>query len=237
MERTHEELRELIAPYVLGAVDEDEAADIRSHVLSCEECMAAAENLSAAASALAVSVDPMPLPSGFEAGVVDRIHAESEPDRAPVRRPSRWRIFAPALGAAALVVAIAVLAVSLVNARDELSQEREVIASLLQSDEGTRLEGEGTARMVPTDGGGVFAAAGLDEAPDDHIYQVWLMDEACAAGEFCEPVSAGTFDVEDGVGLLEVDRPVEDFAAFAVTLEEGDGSDRGPTTDPILSSL
>jgi hypothetical protein len=237
MERTHEELRELVAPYVLGAVDEEEAAQVRSHVLSCEECMAEAENLAAAASALAVSADPISLPTGFEDGVIGRIRAEGAPDREPVKH-SRWRMLAPALGAAALIVAMAVLAVSLVDARNEVSREREVIASLLKSNDGIELEGEGTARMIPTDGGGVFAAAGLDEAPAGRIYQVWLMDEACVEGQpDCTPVSAGTFDMEDGIGLLEVDRSLEGFTAGAVTLEKGDGSREGPTTDPVLSSF
>jgi hypothetical protein len=237
MERTHEELRELVAPYVLGAVDAEEAAQVRSHVLSCEECMAEAENLAAAASALAVFADPVSLPTGFEDGVIGRIRAESAPDLEPVKR-SRWRVLAPAFGAAALIVALAVLGLSLIDARNDLSRERDVIATLLQSNEGIELEGEGTARMVPTDGGGVFAAAGLEEAPDDHIYQVWLMDDACVEGQpDCTPVSAGTFDVEDGVGLLEVDRSLEGFTASAVTLEEGAGSQKGPTTDPVLTSF
>jgi hypothetical protein len=198
--------------------------------------MVRAENLSAAASSLALAVDPVGVPPGFEDAVMDRVRAGS-PEAATTTR-TRWRLLVPALGAAALVVAVVVLAVSLMNARSELSDERAAIAALVQSDEGMQLDGDGTARMIPTDGGGVFAAAGLDEAPEDHVYQVWLMDEACAQGQpQCEPISAGTFEVEDGVGLLEVERSLEGFAGVAVTIERGDGSEAGPTTDPVLSSL
>jgi Anti-sigma-K factor rskA len=237
MERTHEELKGLIAPYVLGAVDDEEAGLIRSHVLSCDECMAEAENLSAAASALALSVDPVSLPDGFEEGVVARIRTEEAPAAPAPRR--FWPRFAPALGAAAMLIAIAVLVVSLINTRSELAFERDAIAALVDSEQGMALTGEeGVARMVPADGGSVFAATGLDEPPEGHIYQVWLMDEACAQGApDCTPISAGTFDPEDGLGLLEVDRSLEGFVASAVTIEKGDGSEEGPTTDPILSSL
>ena len=48
MERTHDELRSLIAPYVLGAVPEDEVAMIRAHIVTCEECMAEAERFAEA---------------------------------------------------------------------------------------------------------------------------------------------------------------------------------------------
>jgi hypothetical protein len=238
MERTHEELKELIAPYVLGAVDEEEARFIRSHVLSCEECMAEAENLAGAASALAVSVDPVSLPSGFEDGVIARVTAEEAPASPARSRRGFWARFAPALAGAALLIAIAVLAVSLINTRSELAFERDAIAALVNSEQGMELTGEeGKARMVPADEGAVFAATGLDEPPEGHIYQVWLLGEVCAqGGPSCRPVSAGTFDPEDGLGLLEVDQSLEGFTATAVTIEEGDGAE-APTTDPVLTSL
>jgi anti-sigma-K factor RskA len=237
MERTHEELKELIAPYVLGAVDEEEAAVIRSHVLSCEECMTLAEELSDAATALAVSVDPVPVPAGFEDAVVARVREGTPQETA--RRRGFWSRLSPALAAAALLIATVVLAVSLFNTRDQLAEERQAIKALVSSDQGMQLTGdEGRGRMVPTDGGGVFAAAGLEDPPDGHIYQVWLMDDACVDGSpDCKPVSAGTFEPDDGIGLLEVDKSLEGTAAVAVTIEEGNGSESGPTTDPVLSSI
>ena len=235
MERTHEEIKELIAPYVLGAVGADEVAVIRSHILTCEECMDEAESLSVASASLSVLVDPMELPPGFEDRVIARVRADS----ARVSGRSRWRLsLAPLLSGAALLVAIVVLAAVLIGSNNRIEDQRSVIAALLQSDSGISLSGDGaTARMVPTADGGVFVESGLDAAPDGHIYQVWLMDEACVdQAPACKPVSAGTFEVQDGLGTVETDRSLADFEAVAVTLEEGNGSDH-PTTDPVLSSI
>jgi hypothetical protein len=49
------------------------------------------------------------------------------------------------------------------------------------------------------------------------------------------PVSAGTFEVEDGIALVEVAQPIEDYSAAAVTIERAGGAEQ-PTTEPILSS-
>ena len=111
---------------------------------------------------------------------------------------------------------------------DASRQERARIA--LASQSGRVLDGsEGVeAKVVPNGVGSVFAASGLEEAPDGKTYQLWLID----AGK---PVSAGTFEVEDGVGFLEVAQPVEDYDSAAVTIERAGGAD-APTTDPVLSS-
>jgi hypothetical protein len=202
--------------------------------------MAEAEELSEAASALAVSVDPVPLPQGFEDGVIDKIRADRAPTLAPAPTPprSRWRVLAPAVAAVAALAIIAVLGFSLLDARNDLSEERRLVDTLISADTKMQLDGpEGGAQMAATEDGGVFAAAGLDPAPEGHVYQLWLMDEECAnATPQCRPVSAGTFTIEDGLATLELDRSPEGFVGAAVTIERGDGAAQ-PTTDPILSSL
>jgi anti-sigma-K factor RskA len=227
-ERSHDELKELIAAYALGAVPPEEIRVIRAHILSCEECMAEADGYVDATGALALAVDPVELPAGFEERVLAAVR---EDRRAPVpegRRRRRWSR-GPVLAAAALAVALfAVLTAGLLDARSDLSQHDEVLAALLHGG-GIEVEGSGAAgRIVPTPEGGVFAVAGLPNAPEEHIYQLWLIRDG-------EPESAGTFDVREGFSILETDLSPEGADAVAVTLEPGDGSIQ-PTTDPILSS-
>jgi anti-sigma-K factor RskA len=228
IERSHEELKELIAAYALGAVPEEEIAVIRAHILSCEECMAEADGYVDATGALAFAVDPVELPAGFEARVLGRVH-EGRPSRAPERRLRRRWLSAPVLAAGVLVVALlAVLTVGLLDARSDLSQHEGILTALLHEG-GIEVEGEGAVgRMVPTRTGGVFAVTGLREAPDAHTYQLWLIEDG-------EATSAGTFDVRDGISILETDRSLEGVDDVAVTIEPGDGSDQ-PTREPILSS-
>jgi anti-sigma-K factor RskA len=228
IERSHEELKELIAAYALGAVPEEEIGVIRAHILSCEECMAEADGYVDATGALALGVDPVALPGGFEEGVLARVR-EDRISHVPAGRPRRrWRR-APALAAGALVVALfAVLTAGLLDARSDLSQHEGILTALLH-DGGIEVEGSGAVgRMVPTGDGGVFAVAGLRKAPDAHTYQLWLIEDD-------EPRSAGTFDVREGISILETGHSLEGVDVVAVTIEPGDGSVQ-PTTDPILSS-
>ncbi|MGH2734781.1 MAG: anti-sigma factor, partial [Actinomycetota bacterium] len=60
-------------------------------------------------------------------------------------------------------------------------------------------------------------------------YQVWLLQE----GE--DPVSAGTFDVSDGIGTLATDRSLEGVQGVAVTIERAGGA-AAPTSAPILTT-
>lgn len=235
MELSHDEVKELIAPYVLGAISPEEAPFVRAHILSCDECMAEADSYSDVAAKMALSVDPVPLPDGFADRVVAAATGTSAPTIAQRRgagwsRPFRLRLV-PVLSGVAAVVAIAVLAVSLVQTRNKLATYETAISSVLHSDQGIELGGGGAvARLVPSSGGVFFVAAGMQEAPDNHTYELWLIEDGA-------PVSAGTFSVEDGVALLKSDLDLEGVEGAAVTIEPAGGSPDGtPSTDPIMGS-
>jgi hypothetical protein len=49
------------------------------------------------------------------------------------------------------------------------------------------------------------------------------------------PVSAGVFDVSEGLAIVEADRSVEGFDGAAVTIEL-DGGSTEPTSTPIMQS-
>jgi anti-sigma factor RsiW len=236
---THEELKTLIASYVLGAVSPDEEREVRSHIMSCEDCMQEAESYSGAAAALALAVDEAPLPAGFEDAVLAKVE-ESRPDgaAAPLTLPWWQRWSKPLLaGAAASVVACVVLAGAFFAARGQLEQYEDAIPPLVHG-EGMRLAGAGgaVARMVPTADGATLFATGLDGAPDRHTYQLWLME--CVDPEdleTCDLESAGTFDVSGGIAVLETGSSLEGYNRAAVTVEPEGGSE-APTTLPVIDS-
>lgn len=235
----HEELKALIAPYVLGAVSREEEREVRSHIMSCEDCMQEAESFSGTAAALALAVDEAPLPAGFEDAVLAQVE-ESRPATggAPVRTPWWTRWMRPVAGVAALaVVASIVLAGAFLATRSRLQRYEDAVLPLVHG-EGMRLEGAGgaVARMVPTAGGATLFATGLDEAPDRHTYQLWLMECTDPSDiETCDPTSAGTFDVSGGLAVLQTDADLEGYDRAAVTVEPDGGSD-GPTTTPVIDS-
>lgn len=240
MTRSHEELKDLLVPYALGAVPEDEMAEIRAHILTCEECMAEADSFTEAASSLAFAADEEPLPAGFAERVLDRAREGrvSAPAPAPLRA-RRWRLI-EGLSFAALIVAVVALTFNVVDARSDLAYERKVVSALVASDQGLKLSGsEGAAATVVSSGGAaLFVAQGLEGVPSDRTYQLWLMDGECAppAGGDCTVTSAGTFETRDGIALLETSRQLEGVDAAAVTIEPEGGSD-APTSEPLLSSF
>lgn len=244
MELSHDEVRELIAPYVLGALPADEVSFVRAHILSCDACMAEADTMSEAASKLALSAEPVPPPGDFTARVMASATGTPQEDDATVAQlPGKRRSPWTALVATAAALVIVVLSASvftlkgdLDTARDQLAASRSeltlyerVVSAVLHSDGGMELAGSGAVgRMVPSGEGGVFVVAGMHEAPKNHTYQLWVIDGG-------QPISAGLFDARNGVALLDVDVSLKGADGVAVTIEPDGGSD-GPTTDPIMSS-
>jgi anti-sigma-K factor RskA len=237
---THDELKSLIAPYVLGAVSTEEERTVRTHILSCEECLREAEGFSGAASALALAVEEAPVPAGFAEAVVAKVQSERpSTEGASVTKVDWWFRWRKAVAgvAAVSVLATVLLASAFLAQRAEVQRYESAVPPLVHG-EGMRLAGAGgaVARMVPTADGATLFATGLDEAPDRHTYQLWLME--CAEPEVietCEPTSAGTFDVAGGIAVLETGASLEGYDRAAVTVEP-DGGSEGPTTLPVIDS-
>lgn len=229
MERTHEEMKVLLGAYVLGALAEDEQREVRAHVLECEECTIEADAYMQATDALATIVPPEPLPNGFADAVLRRVGRTPE-RRAATRLSRRWTLAAVAISAATSIAAI-VLAVFLVDARNDLQTNQEVLAALIQGNEGIDLSGEGraAATLVRVQDGAKLVIADLTEAPSGKTYQLWFLDESP------EPVSAGTFDASGDLFVFETDLSPAGFTDAAVTIEPRGGS-RAPTGRMVLTS-
>jgi anti-sigma-K factor RskA len=232
-------MKSLIAPYVLGAVTTEEERAVRSHIMSCEECMQEAEGFSGAAASLALAVDEAPVPSGFADAVVARAHSERPATETPPAKVAWWLRRPKVLAgvAAFSVVATIVLAGAFAAMRVRVDRYEAAVPPLVHGD-GMRLAGAGgaVARMVPTADGATLFATGLDEAPDRHTYQLWLME--CTDPEVletCDPESVGTFDVSGGIAVLETRSSLEGYDRAAVTIEPEGGSE-APTTVPVIDS-
>ena len=232
----HEEARDLLAAYALGAVDDLERRAIEAHLRTCDPCTEELGALRGPAEALAVGVEPVPLPAGFAQRVLDAAVGPAEERSAPEVRPRRRWAPAFVVGGAMLLAALIAITATVVESRNDASRERRVV-SLLASDDGISLTGDAGVIGKVTDD--EFALAGVEAAPEGKTYQLWLMrGDGCPSAEAseCELVSAGTFDTEDGVALLELDENAADWDDAAVTIEVAGGVEF-PTTDPFAHSL
>ena len=236
-ERTHEELRSLVAAYVLGAVPADEVGLVRSHILTCDECMAEADQHSTALDSLALAVEPVEVPAGFSERVMAQIAPPVEAEARPAVARRSWipewmrgRGLALASGMAALVL-LGVLTSGYVQTRQDLARTEDVLSAIVHSGDGIELRGDSgaAAELVPTNEGAVIAVAGLPEAPGSHVYQLWYMKDG-------EPVSVGTFETRDSVVVMDIAENFDGYDDAAVTIEPSGGS-RRPTSDPVIASF
>ena len=236
-EREHEDMRSLIAPYVLGAVSPEEMAHVRAHLLSCDECLAAAERLAPAADSLAASVEEVEPPPGFSERVMNQVRADRSTAAAATPSPARRWGRLPAFAAVALLLVTAVMGVALYRSDRALDIRTQAISGLLPGD-GIKLQGTGaSAAMVPTEDGALLVAQGLGSLPDDRVYQLWLMKGDCEPGSNgeCDIRGAGTFTTDQGLTIVEVDESLAGYSRAAVTVEPEGGSEQ-PTSDPVVDS-
>ncbi|MDQ4144491.1 MAG: anti-sigma factor [Actinomycetota bacterium] len=233
MDQTHEDLKALVAPYVLGAVPPEEEATVRSHLLTCDECRQEAEAFDGVTAALALVVERTPLPDGFVDRTMAKL-AEERPEAATAPAPIRRRPLAWVFSAAALLVVA--LVVALVGFGGDGPSDESAVALLEKS--GMDLSRGGVeAKLVETEDGLTLVARGLEAPPQGKTYELWQMKGACGPGQKgpCSYQPAVTFEPEDGVVVVEVDGALEDFDAAAVTVERGLVDE--PTGAPVLSSF
>jgi anti-sigma-K factor RskA len=142
------------------------------------------------------------------------------------------------LATAAAIVAVLVVGVSLLVANlnqriDELETATSDMAEMLAAPDARSLAAEGPdgsfARVVlsASRGEAMFLADGMDPAPHEHTYELWVIDDEGAH-------SAGLFDVDETGRVTQLmSGDMERAAAIGVTVEPEGGSPQ-PTTDPIM---
>ena len=238
----HEELKALVAAHAVGAVPANETDMIETHILGCDECAAELESIQAAVDDLAFTVEPVPLPPGFAERVMAEVAAERSPAVFGSRSNRRFPFsLGPALAAAALLLATAVLAAFFLDARSDLASSKRISSALWQAKADFVMMGEGRVLskvLAAADGGMVFVSRGLDAVDEGRDYQLWLMHGSCAdvAAPDCKKISAGTFEVTDGVAIVRSEMSLEGVTRAAVTVEREGGSPQ-PTTNPVLLSV
>jgi hypothetical protein len=217
----HERLREQLGAHALGALDDEERAEVDAHLRTCASCRAELAELVPLAGPLrhvdpdavrtttGTTAGPPPSPDGF-AAVLDRLGAEEEPREAP--RPRRRVAPLLATAAVAAVVGLAGVGIGLaVGAAGEPPVDPVAVQSLdpaVRATAGT-IDHTWGVEMVLT-------ASGFAEG---QTYDVTVLDRAG------RPVPAGAFR---GTGPAEMvcrlnSSVLRDQAGgFVVTDAEGD---------------
>lgn len=242
---THEEVRDLLTEYVLGALDAKTRADVDAHLAACPECRALQAEEARVFDALGRGVEPVAPPASLR----DRILASARNERvapapAPVSfaAPRAARSLPWMLAAAAAIIAL-VAGWQLFAAKSERERlaaqvtEQQRSLAVLAAPDLIRFELRGTqpstaqARAFWSHKHGlVFTAEGLQAVPADRTYQLWVISGG-------KPISVGIFEAgAAGAASIIVETPATLTAvdAVAITVEPAGGLS-APSTTPILA--
>lgn len=231
--RSHDDYKENIGAYVLGALPELEAEVLERHLMGCESCRAEVEELRPVASALARSVPQVEAPASLKASLMAVVNSEAEA-RAPraIERPKRQRrTFAAWVGGlqprTAFATGLAVLAVGIgVGIGIGIGQSgggvtQKVIAAKIDR----RLMPTGDARLDVSGSKAKLELTNAPAPPRNRVYQLWYQH-----GTTIE--RGGTFRPGPD-GSYEASLSVAHTDAVMVTVERSGGAP-APTGPPIM---
>jgi len=229
MSETHVAFEQDLAPYVLGALEEDEARELERHIDGCAHCRAERDRLRLAADALPRSVLQVEPPPSLKASLMAEVEGSADP------APRRLRLsrLLPDLGGMrpvlAWVSAAFLLAVGIASgwAITQLADDDTARTITAQVDE-KQLPLARANLIVPDDAqsGAVLRVSGMPTLPSNQVYQLWLDQDG-------EIVPGPLFSVgESGTGSPGL-RAVDDADAVLVTREPSGGA-RAPSEEPIL---
>ncbi len=234
----HEDLESLVAPWVLGALEPEEAETMRAHIDGCAACREVADRLRRVVGALPLSVDEVIPPARLRSRVLAaassmRPNAVAAPAvRRPGLRPTPTspglarRMPVYAMAAVAVVALLLGVIVGQVAVRP--SQQAQVARFTLAGHQGMA-GARATVIDLRSDGVALVDFTGLPSPGAGRVYEVWLIPPKG------DPVPAAVF-VPDGNGarVVLISRSVSGYAQMAVTNEAGPDGSAAPTQPPQL---
>ncbi len=237
-----------LGAYLLGSLTPQERARFEAHLASCGRCRDEARELAGTVEALpmALEVSDVEIPDDLEAGIVEAVRRDAaaredgvgseqgEPPREPSPRERRgWRAWlAPrrlaAAGAAAAVIAIAVVAGTRIAGEDGPAGRPgtlEVAGTMVAPGAGAetgevRVQMTGIGRLIS------FRSDELPILPTGEYYELWFVGPGDSP-ETPNRISAGTFHPnERGRSRVEFTAAVDPakYPILSVTAEPGDGN-------------
>jgi anti-sigma-K factor RskA len=161
------------APYVLGALTDDEHRAFRRHMESCAVCREEVAALQLVAAALPASAPQLKAPPELKRRVMSSVRedasrrAAESPPAARTRSAERWR-WRPALAVGAVALAAVVLAaVALVSGSASSGGGTRVIRAQV-------LPAHASAWLSVSGGHAQLTIAHMPQTAPGHVYQMWI---------------------------------------------------------------
>jgi anti-sigma-K factor RskA len=247
----HAEARDLLGAFALGAVDAEDAAIVRRHLVSCAECQAEMASFRAMVDVLRETVEPLDPPPALRERIAGAVMAEpaSSPsapaapaalrspptlisvEHAPelIRKPaSFWSRATPWAAAAAILLLLSAgLLVWNLRLREQIATVpiANTIA-LAPTDVAPGASGE--VRYDPTNNLLLLDVRDLPSLAEGQVYEVWLI------GEDGVPAPAGVFDQPTDQHAVVADR--DRYDTLAITAEPGPLGTEAPTGEIVATA-
>jgi anti-sigma-K factor RskA len=225
------------APYVLGALTEEEHEAFASHIESCAVCREEVAALQVVASALPAAAPQLSAPPELKRRVMSSMHEDARRRRSQDARMHRlaesagadrpaafaWLRWRPNLAAATLAAAvIAVAVIALASGPGGGAGTRTSRATVLPRG--------ASASLIVSDGHAQLSISGMPQSAPGRVYEVWLKRSASARPL---PTDALFTVAADGAASVGVPGSVNGVREIMVTSEPLGGS-RVPTLPALI---
>lgn len=220
-----------VAPYVLGALEQQELESFREHLESCPHCRVEVAELQSVVDELAASAPAVGAPSALSARVLETVRSTAEVLNAAgheADQPSRFarrerpRRFALAGAAAAFVAAVAVV-LALTLGGGSSTPERVVLGQASGAASGASVS------LHKRGGHADLLLAHMPQPGRGRIYEVWLV-----RGKAPSPTDA-LFGVSSaGSSAVDIPGSLRGVKQVLVTSEPLGGSS-APTREPVVA--
>jgi hypothetical protein len=214
----HQEVRNLLGPYVMGALGQEEEREVEEHLRECAQCGEEARDLRLAHERL---VDLANTTESPPPELKNRVMSGL-----PRRQTRRLSLVA----AAAILGALAVLGV-LVYSSGLLGRNEVASATLEPTDRAPDAGGELQVRAADPNARAELEVWGLPRPGPDEYYELWFGKEGGR-------MSAGTFTVDDRgreTLYMSVPEDASNYQQVGITLERFPEEPRIGAAKPVLT--
>lgn len=223
----HEERREDLAAYALGALPTPEADEMRTHLNGCSACATHVEWLQRAVDLLPASAEQLSPPPSLKKSLMAEVKADAKRQARAQRSAKGWRgiLLRPAMGMAAAVVLVAGAVGGYELQPDSPGGP---VSSTVALNPTTKAAGvRMTGSLVRTGDEARLHVENLTQLKGNRVYQSWLQVDGKMVPETPFVVR------KDGSNEVAINDDLDRADAVLVT-NEPEGGSTVPTTDPIL---
>ena len=228
--RSHDEYRENIGAYVLGALPELEAEVLEKHLAGCDDCRSEVDELRPVTAAMLRSVPQVEPPPSLKASLMRTVNEEAElrgPATAkPPREKRRFRLFEGLTPRLAMGIAVAVLALGVVIGVGAERIGGGSGATTVSAQIDRQLMPAGTAVLRVDGDQGKLTLKNAPAPPSGRVYQLWYQH-----GKMIE--RGGTFTPKPD-GSYDASVPVSSGTNAVMVTVERDGGAPAPTGPPVM---